>query len=156
RVLLNSLASRILEIDQRRIVGYSGNYDAYVRQRAAREEGLLAARKAQEREIAHTQAFIDRFRAKNTKARQVQRRIKKLEKMERIEVAAAAKTMRLTFPDPPRSGRVLLSLRGVWKGYGGPPVYAGIDVTIERGERIVLVGPNGAGKSTLLKLLAGV
>ena len=155
RVLLNRLATRVLEIDDRRVVSYAGNYDAYLRARAAREEGVLAQRKAQEREIAHAQKFIERFRAKNTKARQVQSRIKKLEKLERVEAPQRQARLRLAFPDPPPAGRLLLELRGVWKGYGGPPVYRGVDLAVERGERIVLVGPNGAGKSTLLKLLAG-
>jgi ATP-binding cassette subfamily F protein 3 len=156
RVLLNRLATRVLEIDARRVVSYAGNYDAYLRARALREEGLRATQKAQEREIAHAQAFIERFRAKNTKARQVQSRIKRLEKMDRVEAPKERRTLRLAFPEPPPSGRVQIALTGVWKGYGGPPVYQGVDLTLERGERLVLVGPNGAGKSTLLKLLAGV
>jgi ATP-binding cassette subfamily F protein 3 len=156
RVLLNSLATRILEIDDRRIVSYTGNYDEFVRQREVREEGLEAARKQQERELAQTQRFIERFRYKASKARQVQSRIKMLERIERVESPRKRKSVRLAFPDPPPSGRVLIELRGVWKGYGGEPVYRGVDVSVERGERLVLVGPNGAGKSTLLKLLAGV
>jgi ATP-binding cassette subfamily F protein 3 len=156
RVLLNRLASRVLEIDGRQVVSYAGNYDAYLRAHAAREEGVLAQRKAQEREIAHAQKFIERFRAKNTKARQVQSRIRRLEKLERVEAPERRARLRLDFPEPPPSGRIPLELRGVWKSYGGPPVYSGVDLAIERGERLVLVGPNGAGKSTLLKLLAGV
>ncbi|MFN0150928.1 MAG: ABC-F family ATP-binding cassette domain-containing protein [bacterium] len=156
RALLNTLAGRILEIDAGRVISYTGNYDAYQKARALREEGLEAARKSQEREIAHTEKFIERFRYKASKARQVQSRIKALEKVERIDAPSRRKTMRLAFPEPPPSSRHQIELRGVWKGYGGVPVYSGIDLTVERGERIALVGPNGAGKSTLLKILAGV
>jgi ATP-binding cassette subfamily F protein 3 len=156
RVLLNSLATRIVEIDERRIVSYPGDYEDYLAAREARAEGLRAARKQQEREIAHTRRFIERFRAKNTKARQVQSRIKKLEKMELIEGPAKRRTLRFSFPDPPPCGRIALELRDVSKSYdGGPAVYRGLDLTIEKGDRLALVGPNGAGKSTLLKMLAG-
>jgi len=155
RALLNTLSNRVLEIDAGKVISYTGNYDAYQKARALREEGLEAARKAQEREIAHTEKFIERFRYKASKARQVQSRIKALEKVERIDAPSRRKTMRLAFPEPPPSSRHQIELRGVWKGYGGAPVYSGIDLTVERGERIALVGPNGAGKSTLLKLLAG-
>ena len=155
RVLLNTLSQRILEIDGGKLTSYTGNYDGYQRLRALREEGLEAARKSQERQIAHAEKFIERFRYKNTKARQVQSRIKALEKMERIDAPSRRKTMRLAFPEAPPSSRQMIQLRGVWKGYGGNVVYEGIDLAIERGERVALVGPNGAGKSTLLKLLAG-
>jgi len=155
RVLLNRLATRIVEIDGTRLTSYPGDYEDYVRAREVRAEGLEAARKAQEREIAHTQKFIDRFRAKNTKASQVQSRIKKLEKMKRIEGPAKRRTLSFSFPDPPPCGRIALELKDVWKGYGGPDVYCGVDFTLETGDRVALVGPNGAGKSTLLKLLAG-
>jgi ATP-binding cassette subfamily F protein 3 len=156
RVLLNRLATRIVDIDERRVVSYPGDYEDYLEAREARAEGLRAARKQQEREIAHTRRFIERFRYKNTKARQVQSRIKKLEKMEKIEEPTKRRTLRFSFPDPPPCGRIALELRGVWKSYdGGPPVYRGLDLTIEKGDRLALVGPNGAGKSTLLKLLAG-
>jgi ATP-binding cassette subfamily F protein 3 len=156
RALLNNVAQRILEIDQLTVVSYTGNYDDYMAARVLREEQLEAARRQQEREIKKTQLFIDRFRYKNTKARQVQSRIKLLEKTERIETASAQRSMRLRFPEPARSSRVQIELEEVWKSYGGPPVYTGIDLKIERGERIVLVGPNGAGKSTLMKILGGV
>ncbi len=155
RILLNSLSTRILEIDGGRVVSYPGNYEDYLRLRALREEGLEATRKAQEREVAHARAFIERFRYKSTKARQVQSRVKRLEKIERVAAPTRRKQVRLRFPEPPASARVQVELRGVWKGYGGAPVYSGIDLSIERGERIVLVGPNGAGKSTLMKLVAG-
>ena len=156
RVLLNRLATRIVEIDERRIVSYPGDYEDYLEAREARAEGLRAARKQQEREIAHTKRFIERFRAKNTKASQVQSRIKKLEKMEKIVEPTKRRTLRFSFADPPPCGRIALELRGVSKSYdGGPAVYRGLDLTIEKGDRLALVGPNGAGKSTLLKMLAG-
>ncbi len=156
RALMNGIATRVLEIDAQRVVSYTGNYDAYIRARAVREEGLEAQRKSQEREIAHTQAFIDKFRYKSTKARQVQSRIKKLEKMDVVEAPTRRKRVRFRFPEPPSSSRVQVELRRVSKAYGSRPVCDGVDLAIERGERIVLVGPNGAGKSTLMKLIAGV
>jgi ATP-binding cassette subfamily F protein 3 len=156
RDFLNRVATKIAAIEERKIVLYSGNYDEYLRVREEREALREAALENQRRKIEQTGRFIERFRYKATKARQVQSRIKRLEKLEQIEVGETQRTIRFSFPQPLRSGRVVAALKGVHKAYGPVKVYSGIDLTIERGEKIALVGLNGAGKSTLLKLLAGV
>jgi ATP-binding cassette subfamily F protein 3 len=156
RDFLNRVATKTAAIEGRKIVLYSGNFDEYLRVREEREALQEAALENQRRKIEQTEKFIERFRYKATKARQVQSRIKNLEKMEKIEEGETQRTMRFSFPQPLRSGRVVASLKGVHKAYGPVKVYSGIDLTIDRGEKIALVGLNGAGKSTLLKLLAGV
>lgn len=157
RDFLNQLVTCVVEIRQARIFRYRGNYDDYLDQREANEEQLLAAWKNQQREIARLQLFVDRFRAKNTKASQAQSKLKQIERMDKIEAPEAAEaTIDFQFPQPPRSGLKVLTLSQVRFGYGDNLVYDGIDFRAERGQRIVLVGPNGAGKSTLLKLCAGV
>lgn len=157
REFLNQLATSILEIRQARLFRYRGNYDAYLEQRSANEAQLLAAWKHQQREIARLQAFVDRFRAKNTKAAQAQSKVKQIERMERIEAPASPEaTVGFAFPQPARSGQRVVTLDAVRFAYGEQLIYASLDFEAERGQRIVLVGPNGAGKSTLLKLLAGV
>jgi ATP-binding cassette subfamily F protein 3 len=119
---------------------------------------LEAAAKNQQRKIAHTQAFIDRFRYKASKARQVQSRVKSLERLDRVAAPARrTRSVKFRFPEPPRSGRTVITLTDIAKSYGDNVVYAGdLDLTLERGQRVALIGPNGAGKSTLLKILAGV
>jgi ATP-binding cassette, subfamily F, member 3 len=157
RSFLNILAQRIVEIDQRKLVSYRGNYDEYVSQKLARQEQLLAAYKNQQREIKRLQTFIDRFGAKNTKASQAQSKRKQIERMDKIEAPdSAERHVAFRFPQPERSGRKVLELKTVHHAYGQTVVYQGLDYTVERNQRTVLVGPNGAGKSTLLKLLAGV
>ena len=157
RDFINGMATKVVEIDGGRLTTYSGNYEAFVRQRAERARLAEAAAANQARKTAQTQAFIDRFRYKATKAKQVQSRIKALEKMERAEGAPRrTRTMKLAFPQPPRPGRVVLELDRVGFSYGANRVYDSLDLAIERGQKVALVGPNGAGKSTLLKLLAGV
>ena len=156
RDFLNRVAGKVASIEERKIVLYSGNYDEYLRVREERETLRGAALENQRRKIEQTERFIERFRYKATKARQVQSRIKNLEKLEQIEVGEYQRTIRFSFPQPARSGRVVAALKGVHKAYGVVKVYSGIDLTIDRGEKIALVGVNGAGKSTLLKLLAGV
>jgi len=157
REFLNQLTTSILEIRQGRLFRYRGNYDAYLEQRAANEAQLLAAWKHQQREIARLQAFVDRFRAKNTKAAQAQSKLKQIERMVKLEAPSGAEaTVAFAFPQPQRAGRRVVALEGVRFAYGEQLIYDKLDFEAERGRRIVLVGPNGAGKSTLLKLLAGV
>jgi ATP-binding cassette subfamily F protein 3 len=156
REFLNQLCDSILELRQSRVFRYRGNYDDYLRQREAQEVQQLAAYKNQQREIAHLMEFVDRFRAKNTKAAQAQSKLKQIERMEKIEAPASEeKKISFSFPQPQRSGLKVIKLEGIHHAYGENVVYRGIDFHAERGQRTVLVGPNGAGKSTLLKLLAG-
>ena len=157
RDFINTVANRVAELDRGRLTEYMGDYADFVEQREARMAQIEAAAKGQARKIAHTQAFIDRFRYKASKARQVQSRIKALDKVERIEAPAArTKSVKFRFPQPPRSGRTVITLRDIVKGYGSTQVYDGLDLQLERGQKVALIGPNGAGKSTLLKILAGV
>jgi len=156
RTFLNVLCDSIVEISRQQLYRYSGNYDNYLLQRQAREEQYLAAYKNQQREIAHLEEFINRFRAKASKAAQAQERIKRLAKMERLAPPEQADaTIKFHFPQPPRGGQKVITLDGVRQAYGEHVIYNHLDLTIERGQRTVLVGPNGAGKSTLLKILAG-
>ena len=157
REFLNQLVGSIVEIRQSRLWRYRGNYDDYLEQREAQEQQLIAAWKHQEREIARLMEFVNRFRAKNTKATQAQSKLKQIERMERIEAPAGEEAkIDFEFPQPPRSGQRVIKLENVDHAYGDRVVYRGLNFEAERGQRIVLVGPNGAGKSTLLKLLAGV
>jgi ATP-binding cassette, subfamily F, member 3 len=157
RSFLNALAEQIVEIDQRKLVRYCGNYDDYVTQKTARQEQLLAAYKNQQREIKRLQVFIDRFGAKNTKATQAQSKRKQIERMDKIELPdSTVPRVAFRFPQPERGGHKVIELNGIYYAYGQNVVYQGIDYIVERGQRTVFVGPNGAGKSTLLKLLGGV
>ncbi len=157
REFLNQLVGSIVEIRQRRLIRYRGNYDDFLRQREAQEEQLLAAYKTQQRKIRQLQEFADRFRAKNTKASQAQSKLKQIERMDKIDAPVAdARSIKFRFPQPRRSGRRVIMLKDIHHAYGDNVVYRGMNFEAERGQRIVLVGPNGAGKSTLLKILAGV
>jgi ATP-binding cassette, subfamily F, member 3 len=155
REFLNALVTGIVEIRQKKLVRYTGDFDAYLAQRAANEAQHLAAFQTQQKEIAHLQAFADRFKAKASKATQAQSKLKQIERMEKIEAPVAAdKKVGFRFPQPIRSGQRVVALEQVHFAYGATKVYQGLGFEVERVERIVLVGPNGAGKSTLLKLLA--
>ena len=158
RDFINEVANRILELHDERGTEYVGDYADFVEQRAERMAQLEAAAKNQQRKIAHTQAFIDRFRYKASKARQVQSRVKALEKLDRVAgPQRRSRSVKFRFPEPPRSGRTVITLTDIEKRYGENVVYGGdLDLQLERGQRVALIGPNGAGKSTLLKILAGV
>jgi ATP-binding cassette subfamily F protein 3 len=157
RDLINALANKVVELRDKKLFAYSGDYESFVSQRELEIVQAEAAARNQARKVAHTQEFINRFRYKKRLASRVQSRIKALEKMERIEVPSRRrKKMHLSFPSPPRSGRVVMGLDDMHFGYDGNTVYDHLDLVVERGDKIALVGPNGAGKSTLLKLLAGV
>ena len=155
RAFLNQVANRVLAIEPGEVVHHRGNYDGYLLARERALEIKQAAAARQEREIARQMRFIDRFRSKATKATQVQSRIKQLEKIQIIELPRATRKVRFSFPEPPRCGLDVLTLASVGKSYGNNTVYRGLNLTLERGDRVALVGPNGAGKSTLLKILAG-
>ncbi len=155
RAFLNGICDGILEIAHGRLHRYQGNYDRYLSQKAEREAQHRAAYRNQQREIAHHEDFIRRFRAKASKASQAQARIKQLEKMDRIPAPEAeAETLSFRFPQPERSGQRVATLNKVRQAYGEHLVYGNLSLEVEKLERIVLVGPNGAGKSTLLKILA--
>ena len=157
RSFLNRLAEHIIEIDGRKLVRYRGTFEDFVIQKEARRAQQLAAYENQQKEIKRLQTFIDRFGAKNTKASQAQSKKKQIERMDKLEAPPPASAkVSFQFPDPERSGFKVIELSGVSHAYGENIVYKGIDYTVERGQRTVLVGPNGAGKSTLLKLLGGV
>ena len=157
RAFLNVLVEKIVEFDRGKLVHYQGDYEAYLTQRAARRDQQLAAFKNQQREIAKLQTFIDRFGAKNTKAAQAQSKRKQIERMEKIEAPEPEMaSVHFRFPQPARSGARVLEVKQLQHAYGEILVYRDLNLTVERGQRTVLVGPNGAGKSTLLKLLAGV
>jgi len=156
RYFLNRVVNRIAELELGRFALYVGDYDDYQAQKLARQEQIEAAQRTQAEQIEKMERFIRKFRYKATKARQVQSRIKMLDRMERVEVIRAPKRIHFRFPQPARSGTSVCELRKIRKAYGEKVVYAGADFRLLRGDRVALVGINGAGKSTLLKIMAGV
>src|SRR5216684_983736 len=164
RYFLDVTINKIVEIWNKRLWFYTGNYDKYLTQKTQRNEQLQAAYRNQRERIEQLEVFINRFRYQATKAKQVQSRIKELEKIERIEIPPEEKTIHFSIPQPPASGRTVIEVRNLTKVYPMPPVDGrapgeklildNLNFTIERGDRIALVGANGAGKSTLIRLLS--
>ena len=160
RDFMNRLVTRIIEVAAGTITTFGGNYDFYLREREVRREQLLASHRRQQEMLAKEEEFISRFAARASHASQVQSRVKKLDKIERIEIPAEQKTIKFEFAEAPRSGDDVVrieNLAKVWTLPGGEekPVFSGINGLVRRGEKIAVVGVNGAGKSTFLKCLAG-
>lgn len=155
RYFLDVTASKIVEIWNKRIHFYAGNFERYETQKTQRREQLQAAYRNQRERIEQLEVFINRFRYQATKAKQVQSRIKELERMDRIELPEEEKTIHFSFTQPKPSGRIVSEVKNLSKNYGSKEVFRDANFIIERGDRIALVGVNGAGKSTLIKLLAG-
>ena len=157
RAFMDKCVSHVAAVENRRITTYTGNYSSYLKQREDNLEQMRAKRAAQEREIAHMQVFVDKFRYKPTKAAQAQERMRRIEqiKSELVILPEGHKHVHFTFPEPPRSGDMVAKLTDVSKSFEDETVYTGVNLTLYRGDRVALVGPNGAGKSTLLKILLG-
>ncbi len=160
REFMNRIVSRIIEVANRTVTTYSGNYDFYLREREIRREQLLASYQRQQEMLAKEEEFIARFAARASHAAQVQSRVKKLEKIERIELPPEQRSIRFAFAEPPRSGDDVVKIDTLGKVWALPeggekPVFSGVSGLIRRGEKIAVVGVNGAGKSTFLKVLAG-
>ena len=157
RAFMDACVSHIGSLENKRLMTYTGNYSSYLHQREDNLEQLRAKRAAQERDIAHLETFIERFRYKPTKARQVQERVKRLEKIqeELVVLPEQSKKVHFSFPEPPRTGDMVVQLQDIAKAYGDNLVYEGVNLTLYRGDHVALVGPNGAGKSTLMKLING-
>ena len=153
--LLDMLTTRTIAFHHGRAEEYAGNYSFYTKESVLRKEILVKQYKAQQREIKQAQDFIDRFRSKATKAKQVQSRIKQLEKVKIIEIEQDDAVMSFRFPDPPASGNSVATLENACKSYGDINIFNNFNLEITRGERIAIVGPNGAGKSTFCRLITG-
>ncbi|MEE8704098.1 MAG: ABC-F family ATP-binding cassette domain-containing protein [Olsenella sp.] len=157
RAFMDACVSHIASLENKRLMTYAGNYSSYLSQREDNLEQLRAKRAKQEKDIQHIETFIDRFRYKPTKAKQVQERVRKLEKIkeELVVLPEQSKRVHFSFPAPPRTGDMVVSVDGVSKHYGDNDVYDDVSLTLYRGDHVALVGPNGAGKSTLMKLING-
>jgi ATP-binding cassette subfamily F protein 3 len=156
RAFLNNVAKKVISFERDEVVFFNGTYDGYVTARKKDLQTRRATAKKQEQIIRKEMRFIERFRAKNTKASQVQSRIKKLDRMERVVVPRSTKKMRFSFPEPKRSGHLVITLDNISKSYDSKQVYKNLNLVLNRGDKVALVGPNGAGKTTLLRILAGV
>ncbi len=155
REFMNRIATKIVEIDGGGLTAYSGNYEFYEQQRALNEKQQQAQFERQQAMLAKEIKFIERFKARASHAAQVQSRVKKLEKIDRVEPPKRRQTVSFEFPPAPRSGEDVANLKNVHKGYGSKLIYEGLDFEVRRRERWCVMGVNGAGKSTLLKLVAG-
>jgi len=156
REFINDIVDRIIEVRNQKLKTYTGSFEDYLAQRKSEEENLISAYHRQQKEIKELEDFINKFRAKASTASRAQAKIKYLEKMERLSLPETLATVGFSFPQPARSGQNVLTLKNVRQSYDGKRwVYEGLNLTLERGQKIALVGPNGAGKSTLIKLLAG-
>ncbi|MEA1959480.1 MAG: ATP-binding cassette domain-containing protein [Chloroflexota bacterium] len=156
RTVLNSVVKKVIAIENDEVIFYHGNYDSYVLARQRDLETRQSMVLKQEQRLKKEMRFIERFRSKATKASQVQSRIKKVEKIEKIVVPRSTKKIKFSFPEPPRSGQTVITLKNIAKSYDDKVVYTGLNLVLNRGDKAALVGPNGAGKTTLLKILAGV
>jgi len=153
---INQVTNRTLEIFLGKFFTFKGDYDSYIKYKTERDELTIHQFGQQQKKIKETQKFIERFRYKATKSRQVQSRIKQLDKVDLIELPEDKSEINIRFTEPPQSGRTPIKLVSIFKSYGDKKVFEGIDFEIEKGEKIAFVGPNGAGKSTLAKIIAGV
>ncbi len=154
RYFLDENVREIVEIENRKLHFYAGNFSFYLQDKESRLELLLNTYENQKGEIARTERFIERFRYKSTKARQVQSRIKQLEKLERVELPGSTAEIHLHLPEAPRSGRIVMEVKKLGHSYGENRVFSNLSFLLERGEKVALLGVNGAGKTTLLKILA--
>ncbi|MBA4407088.1 ABC transporter ATP-binding protein [bacterium] len=155
RHFVNSVTNKTIEVFDKQISFFPGNYSAYIKFKEERDIQLRAQQKTQEKKIKETEKFIERFRYKSTKSKQVQSRIKQLEKLDTISIAEEEKRIELRFPDPPKSGIVPVELKNISKSYADLSVLKNVNMLIERGDKIAIVGPNGAGKTTLAKIIGG-
>jgi ATP-binding cassette, subfamily F, member 3 len=155
RDFLNRQINRVVSLEPEFTKTYTGNYDFYLKAREEDQRTLDAKARNQEQKIKDAEKFIERFRSKASKARQAQSKIKLLKKMEVVESRQKEKTIRFSFPQIPRSGRNVVSIKGLSKGFGGNALYTGINLTVQRGDRIAIIGPNGSGKTTLLRMVSG-
>ncbi|MFC2058496.1 ABC-F family ATP-binding cassette domain-containing protein [Chloroflexota bacterium] len=155
RTFLNTVVNKVIAIEKEEVIFYHGDFDGYILSRQKELEAKISMAKRQDLKLKKEMRFIERFRSKATKAAQVQSRIKKVEKLEKTTVPRLTKKIKFSFPNPPRSGNVALTLDNITKSYEGKVVYSNLNLVLNRGDRVAIVGPNGAGKTTLLKIIAG-
>ncbi|MFC1926696.1 ABC-F family ATP-binding cassette domain-containing protein [Chloroflexota bacterium] len=155
RTFLNTVVNKVIAIEKEEVIFYHGDFDGYILSRQKELEAKKSMAKRQDLKLKKEMRFIERFRSKATKAAQVQSRIKKVEKLEKTTVPRLTKKIKFSFPNPPRSGNVALTLDNITKSYEGKVVYSNLNLVLNRGDRVAIVGPNGAGKTTLLKIIAG-
>ncbi len=155
RDVLNRQIERVISFEPEGMRSYTGNYDSYLKSREEERKTLEARARNQEIRIKEAKKFVERFRAKATKARQAQSKIKLLDKLKLVRTHQKEKTIRFSFPQVSRSGRVAVAIQGVSKGFDNRTLYGDLDLTVLRGERVAIIGPNGSGKTTLLRMVAG-